>query len=96
MPGGLIAMQTTNDFDLTQILNIFWRRKEYVLAVLIVVFPLSVYLAKTLPDVYRSRTLILITPQKLPSSYVDSTVTMTIQERIYTITQEMPSRTKLE
>lgn len=89
-------MVKENEFDLTQILNIFWGRKEYVIAVFVVVFPLSAYLAKTLPNVYRSSTLILITPQKLPSSYVNSTVTMTIQERIYTITQEMLSRTRLE
>jgi len=38
----------------------------------------------------------MITPQKLPASYVNSTVTMTIQERIHAITQEILSRTGLE
>jgi len=89
-------MVKENDFDIVQILNIFWKRKEYVIAVFVVVFPLSVYLAKTLPDVYRSSTLLLITPQKLPASYINSTVTMSIQERIHTITQELLSRTSLE
>jgi len=89
-------MVKENEFDLIQILNIFWGRKEYVIAVFVVVFPLSAYLAKTLPDVYESSTLILITPQKLPASYVNSTVTMPIQERIHAITQEILSRTRLE
>ncbi len=89
-------MVKTNDFDLTQFLNIFWKRKAYVIAVFVVVFPLVVYLAKTLPDVYQSRTLIMIRPQKLPASYVNSTVTMGIQERIRTITEELLSRTRLE
>jgi len=85
-----------NEIDLAQTLNIFWRHKQYVIAVFAVLFPLFIYLAMTLPDVYESSTLILITSQKLPTSYVDSTVTMTIQERVYSISEEILSRTRME
>jgi len=89
-------MQTTNNFDFTQVLNIFWRRKGVIIASFVVASSLAAYLAVSLPDIYQSTTLILITPQKLPNSYVNSTVTMSIQERVYTITQEILSRTRLE
>jgi len=91
-----VVVVKNNDFDIAETLNIFWRHKQYVIAVFAVQFSLFIYLAMTLPDVYESSTLILITPQKLPSSYVNSTVTMTIQERIYSITQEILSRTSME
>jgi len=89
-------MVKENNFDPAQLLNIFWRGKEYVIAVFVVVFALFLYLAKNLPDVYESRTLIMIRPQKLPSSYVNSTVTGSVQERINTIIEEIMSRTRLE
>ncbi|MBI4528316.1 MAG: hypothetical protein HY695_31360 [Deltaproteobacteria bacterium] len=84
------------ELNLSAILNVFYRRKSLIIVTVPVVFVLAAYLAKTLPDVYRSSTLILITPQKLPSSYVSSTVTSSIQERINAITQQILSRTSLE
>jgi len=89
-------MNDSAQIDLTKLLNVFFKRMGLIIACFVVVSSLTFYLAFSLPPVYRSSTLILITPQKLPSSYVDSTVTMTIQERIYSITQEILSRTRLE
>jgi len=89
-------MNDSAQIDLTKLLNVFYQRMGLIIACFVVVSSLTSYLAFSLPAVYRSSTLILITPQKLPSSYVDSTVTMTIQERIYSITQEILSRTRLE
>jgi len=91
-----MAMNDSAQIDLTKLLNVFYKRIGVIIACFLVISSLTSYLAFSLPAVYRSSTLILITPQKLPSSYVDSTVTMSIQERIYTITQEMLSRTRLE
>ena len=49
-----------------------------------------------LPNIYRAETLILIEAQKVPSSYVESTVTSTVHERLRTITQQIKSHTRLE
>lgn len=84
------------DLDLSKILDGFYRRKGLIIAVSIVGLALSSYLAWSLPDVYRSSTLILISPQKVPASYISSTVTLGLQERIHAMTQQILSRTRLE
>lgn len=67
-----------------------------VIAITIVVVCLAAYIAATMPNVYRSSTLILITPQRVPSNFVAPTVTSGVAERINAITQEILSRTRLE
>ena len=52
--------------------------------------------ARYLPDVYRSDTLILVVPQRVPESYVRSTVTTRIEDRLQSISQQILSRTRLE
>jgi len=52
--------------------------------------------ARWLPDKYRSETLILVVPQRVPESYVRSTVTTSIAERLQSIQQQILSRTRLE
>lgn len=89
-------MNTAPELDIGKILNGFYRHKGLIIAAFLVVFSLTSFLAIRLPDVYRSSTLILITPQRLPTNYVSSTVTSTIQERINTISQQILSRTSLE
>jgi polysaccharide chain length determinant protein (PEP-CTERM system associated) len=84
------------EINISEILNGFYRRKWLILCVFIVTSCLSIYLAAILPEVYRSTTLILVTPQKLPSSFVTSTVTTNLKERMQSIIQEILSRTNLE
>jgi polysaccharide chain length determinant protein (PEP-CTERM system associated) len=55
-----------------------------------------VYLAAILPEVYRSSTLIVVTPQRIPTAFVASTVTIDLNERMQSIVQEILSRTRLE
>ena len=52
--------------------------------------------AQTLPDKYRSESLIQVVPQRVPQSLVRSTITASIDERLPVITQQILSRTKLE
>ena len=52
--------------------------------------------ARTLPNLYHSETLILVVPQRVPESYVRSTVTTRIEDRLQSITQQILSRTRLE
>ena len=84
------------DFDISKILSSFSRQKGLIIAVFVVVSALSAYLSTILPEVYRSSTLILVTPQKVPTSFVFSTVTTDLTERMQSITQEILSRTRLE
>ncbi len=49
-----------------------------------------------LPNRFRSETVILIVPQRVPESYVRSTVTARIEDRLRSIQQQILSRTRLE
>ena len=89
-------MKNSQELDISHILNGIYRRKDLVIAVFFVVLGLAVCLAMSLSDVYRSSTLIMITPQSLPSNYVASTVTSTIQQRMQAIAEQILGRTSLE
>jgi polysaccharide chain length determinant protein (PEP-CTERM system associated) len=56
----------------------------------------TVAVLERLPNRYRSDTLILVTPQRVPESYVRSTVTTRVQDRLQSISQQLLSRTRLE
>ena len=89
-------MNGMTDFDISQILASFYRRKGLIICVSIVVFLLTAYTAAILPNVYRSSSLILVSPQRVPSSFVTSTITTDLGERMQSIIQEILSRTQLE
>ena len=89
-------MNVVQDFDVSQILSNLCRRKGLILSVFVVVSLLAVYLAAVLPEVYRSSTLIVVTPQRVPTSIVHSTVTIDLAERMRSIVPEILSRTQLE
>ncbi len=78
------------------ILAIAWKRKWLIVLPLLVGVLGSFLYGKTLPDLWRSETLILIVPQRVPENYVRSTVTMKIEDRLQSITQQITSRTRLE
>lgn len=89
-------MNTSTDFNPAQILSDLYRRKGLIIAVFVVASSLTAYVAAILPATYRSSSLILITPQRVPSAYVASTVTIDLNERMQSIIQEILSRTQLE
>src|SRR5690349_8964548 len=84
------------DFDVSRLLNSFYARKHLIISLSFVIFLLGLYTATLLPNVYQSSSLILITPQRLPSSFVTSTVTTDLGERMQSIIQGILSRTQLE
>lgn len=71
------------------------RRKKWLLwtvgGIMGVVIPVSMLL----PKVYKSETLILVEPQKIPEDYVRATVTSDVTDRLQTIQEEIMSRTRL-
>jgi polysaccharide chain length determinant protein (PEP-CTERM system associated) len=56
----------------------------------------GIYVAIISPEIYEANTLILVEPQRVPSSFVKSIVTQNIESRIGTISQQILSRTNLE
>lgn len=89
-------MNVVADFDISKLLNTLNRRKGLIVSIFVVVSSLAGYLAAVLPNVYQSSALILVTPQRVPTSFVASTVTIDLRERMQSITQEIMSRTQLE
>ena len=79
--------------DLLQILR---RRYWLVLVPFAIVAAGTAVIARVLPDKYRSETLILVVPQRVPESYVRSTVTTRIEDRLQSLSQQLLSRTRLE
>ena len=76
--------------------EIVFRRKWYIIIPFVVsVIGIIVALILIHP-MYKSSTLILVEPQKVPEAYVKSTVTLGINERLNTLTQQVMSRTRLE
>jgi polysaccharide chain length determinant protein (PEP-CTERM system associated) len=73
------------------------RKRATLLVVLPIVtlFGALVY-SSTLPNVYQSSMLIAIVPQRVPNEFVRSTVTLSIEERLGTITVQVMSRSVLE
>src|SRR5258708_10117592 len=76
--------------------DMFFRRKWWIL-VPVVSIPILVLAASLmLPKHYRSETLILVEPQKVPEEYVHGTVTRDVTDRLQTISEEVMSRTRLQ
>ncbi len=78
------------------ILQILRKRIWLVLVPFAVVSAATAVVARKLPDRYRSDTLILVVPQRVPEAYVKSTVTTRIEDRLQSISQQILSRTRLE
>src|SRR5687767_2545533 len=78
------------------ILLILRRRYWLLLLPLVVVAAITAVAARSLPNMYRSETLILVVPQRVPENYVKSTVTSRIEDRLQSISQQILSRTRLE
>ena len=57
---------------------------------------LGVLVFKRLPSRYRSETLIMVIPQRIPDSYVKPTVTGSVEDRLPTINDQILSRSRLE
>jgi polysaccharide chain length determinant protein (PEP-CTERM system associated) len=72
------------------------RRKWYIIFPLAISIVVSFAVYKYLPKIYRATTLVLVQPQIVPDSYVRSTITSSMADRLTTISQEILSGTRLE
>ena len=78
------------------ILRILRKRFWLFMVPLAVISALTAASARRLPDWYRSDALILVVPQQVPQSYVRSSVTARMEDRLQSISQQILSRTRLE
>jgi len=76
--------------------EIFLRRRLYFIVPLAVIFIGACLWCAIAPRKYMASTLVLVTPQRVPSELVRTTVTSGITERLNAISQEIMSRTRLE
>jgi polysaccharide chain length determinant protein (PEP-CTERM system associated) len=71
-------------------------RKWLVLSVFVLVAGATAFYSQGLPNVYTSDTVIMVDPQKVPESYVKSTVSGDIRNRLGTLSQQILSATRLQ
>ena len=79
-----------------QIIEIILRRKWLIIVSLCVTLTLGVYETFTLPRTYEASTSILVQAQRVPGNYVKSIVSIGINERISTISQQILSQSNIE
>jgi polysaccharide chain length determinant protein (PEP-CTERM system associated) len=77
-------------------LRLVWHRKWLVLGTFLTVSLATFVFALRMPDVYTAETLILVDPQKVPETYVKSTVTGDVRNRLGTLSQQILSATRLQ
>jgi len=90
--------QTTKQpqLDIYPYIQLVLRRKWIIIFTAIPILILGFLYCLFAPLVYKTSSLIVVVPQKVPESYVRSTVTGQNDERIRGILQEITSRTNLE
>jgi polysaccharide chain length determinant protein (PEP-CTERM system associated) len=71
-------------------------RKWLILGTFLLVSAATFVASSSLPNIYTSSTLILVDPQKVPESYVKSTVTGDLRNRLGTLQQQILSATRLQ
>jgi uncharacterized protein involved in exopolysaccharide biosynthesis len=77
-------------------IRLILHRKWLVLGTFVLVSVATFAISYRLPNVYTSSTLILVDPQKVPESYVRSTVTGDLRNRLGTLQQQILSATRLQ
>ncbi len=89
-------INTARSYNIDDYMEILQRRIWYIVIPFLVIMIGTVLYAKFAPRLYKASTLVLVTAQKIPESFVQPTVTSRIEDRLLSISQEVMSRTRLE
>lgn len=82
--------------EIKKYVDLALRQKYWIIISVLLTLLAGLYYGLITPKMYQGETLILVVPQRVPSSYVQSIVSESIQERLQTIRQQVTSRTNLE
>src|ERR1700720_1741607 len=77
-------------------LRLLIHRKWLIIGIFLLVSSATFVITYRLPDIFTSETMILVDPQKVPDSYVKSTVTGDVRNRLSTLSQQILSATRLQ
>lgn len=77
-------------------LKVLRRRKWLALGPLFVGVIGGLLYSRSRPSLYRSDAVVQVVPQRIPDTYVESTVTARVEDRLSSIAQQVLSRTQLE
>jgi polysaccharide chain length determinant protein (PEP-CTERM system associated) len=78
------------------VVDVAWRRRWWIFVPAAAGLAASVFLARTLPKIYRASTTILVMRQSIPEDIVHTTVTTRVEERIRSLKIQVKSRRYLE
>src|SRR5262245_19068070 len=79
-----------------ELLRIASRRSWLLIAGLMLGAAVALIISNALPDLYRSETLIMVEPQRIPTEYVKSIDSFGVDERLVTLEGQILSRSRLE
>ena len=83
------------EFELKDYLDIARRRKVLIVLAAAAVAVIATVIAMRLPDFYRSETVIMVDPQQVASTVVQSPITSSVLDRLSTIQQQVMSPSRL-
>ena len=78
------------------LIEIALRRRWFLIVPFCLAMLVGIILVVVLPKTYTAKTLILVQPQRVPNTYVQSIVTDELSDRIRTISDQILSRTNLQ
>jgi polysaccharide chain length determinant protein (PEP-CTERM system associated) len=73
-----------------------WRRRWVIVLPCLLCAYAALIVSSRLPSLYQSEMLIQVVPQRVPDTYVRSTVTMRTVDRLAALSEQIMSRTELE
>jgi polysaccharide chain length determinant protein (PEP-CTERM system associated) len=79
-----------------EIARIVVRRAWIIVLVLVLCSGVTYAVSKRLPDKFRSETLIMLIPQRIPDAYVKAAITVRIEDRLNSLQDQILSRSRLE
>lgn len=91
-----VTAQRLGEMGLQDYLALAKRRKYWMIFPALAVTIATAVMAWKLPNIYRCEAVILVQPQKVPSSYFPPTVTTGMSDRMSTIYQEVTSPSRLK
>jgi polysaccharide chain length determinant protein (PEP-CTERM system associated) len=83
-------------YTIDEYIEILRNRIWYIIIPFVLIVAGSSGYAFFTPRLYKASTLVLVSPQRIPEAFVQSTVTSKVEERLQSIGQEVLSRTRLE